>query len=76
VTNAEPHRPGLGEWTEPRKALRLATVKEACAYGRMGPTKLYAKIKAGTVVAYKDDKRTLIDLDSIDASLKPWSPAR
>lgn len=57
------------------KPLRLATVKEACAYGRMGHSKLYAKIKAGTIRAYKDDKRTLIDLDSIDASLKPWSPA-
>lgn len=53
---------------------RLATVKEACAYARMGHSKLYLKISDGTVKAYKDGKRTLVDLDSIDATLVPWKP--
>jgi excisionase family DNA binding protein len=57
-----------------KPGLRLATVKEACAYGKMGVTKLYQKINAGTVVAYKDGKRTLVDLDSIDATLEPFTP--
>jgi len=47
--------------------LRLATVKEACAYGKFSHTKLYDFINDGRVVAYKRDGRTLIDLDSIDA---------
>jgi len=51
---------------------RLATVKEACAYAKMGHTKLYDKINAGVIKAYKDGKRTLVDLDSIDARLEPW----
>jgi excisionase family DNA binding protein len=59
-----------------KKGKRLATVKEACAYAKMGHSKLYLKINAGTVVAYKDGKRTLIDLDSIDAGLEPWQPGR
>jgi len=55
-----------------KSGLRLATVKEACAYGRMGHSKLYVKINAGIVRAFKDDGRTLVDLDSIDAMLKPY----
>jgi hypothetical protein len=59
-------------------ATRLATVKEACAYAKMGQTRLYEKIHAGIVRAYKHDRKTLIDLDSIDAmreaELKPWKP--
>jgi Helix-turn-helix domain len=57
---------------------RLATVKEACAYAKMGMTRLYARISAGEIIAYKRNRRTLIDLDSIDAlnarELKPWKP--
>lgn len=57
---------------------RLATVKEACAYAKLGQTKLYAKINAGVVKAYKHDRRTLVDLDSIDTmherELVPWKP--
>jgi hypothetical protein len=41
---------------------RLATVKEACRYGKFSHTKCYELIKAK-----KFDARTLIDLDSIDA---------
>jgi len=55
---------------------RLATVKEACTYGRIGRTRLYAKISEGTVVAYKDGKKTLIDLDTVDASLKQVKPRK
>lgn len=62
------------------KPRRLATVKEACGYAKMGHTKLYEKIKAGAIVAYKRDTKTLVDLDSIDAmhgrELKPWKPGK
>lgn len=47
-------------------ALRLATPREACAYGRFSHTKLYDYINEGRVDAYKRDNRTFIDLDSID----------
>lgn len=60
--------------TEPREGKRLASVKEALEYARMGRTKLYEKLNAGTITAYKDGKRTLIDLDSVDAGLAPWRP--
>lgn len=57
---------------------RLATVKEACIYAKLGMTKLYAKINEGVIKAYKHDRKTLIDLDSIDAmhdsELVPWKP--
>jgi len=62
------------------KGKRLATVKEACAYAKMGMTRLYARVNAGDIKAYKRDRRTLIDLDSIDdmneRELKPWKPHR
>jgi excisionase family DNA binding protein len=48
-------------------AMRLATVREACAYGRFGHTKCYDYINEGKITAYKRGKRTMIDLDSIDA---------
>ena len=46
---------------------RLATVREACAYGRFSHTKCYDYINKGKIVAFKRESRTLIDLDSIDA---------
>jgi hypothetical protein len=46
---------------------RLATVREACMYGRFSHTKCYDYIKLGRINAYKRDSRTFIDLDSIDA---------
>jgi excisionase family DNA binding protein len=58
---------------------RLATVKEACAYAKMGRSKLYGKIKAGEIRAYKRDTQTLVDLNSVDehntAKLVPWKPS-
>jgi hypothetical protein len=48
-------------------AMRLATVREACEYGRFGHTKCYDYINTGKIIAYKRDGRTLVDLDSIDA---------
>ena len=45
---------------------RYARIKEACQYGRFGLTKCYDLINAGKIDAYKDDGRTLVDLDSID----------
>ncbi len=57
---------------------RLATVKEACAYAKMGRSKLYEKMNAGVIKAYKHGGKTLIDLDSVDtmrgSELVPWTP--
>ena len=59
---------------------QLATVKEACAYAKMGQTQLYEHINAGHIIAYKRRRRTLIDLDSIDtmnaSELTPWKPGK
>jgi hypothetical protein len=59
-----------------RRGRRLATVKEACAYAKMGQTKLYAKINAGVILAFKHDRKTVVDLDSVDvmldSELVPW----
>lgn len=58
---------------------RLVSVNEACEYARMGRTKLYAKINAGIVIAYKRDGETLIDLNTIDemnAALPRFVPAQ
>jgi hypothetical protein len=49
-----------------RPKFRLGTPREACSYGRFSHTKLYDYINEGLIDAYKRDKRTLIDLDSID----------
>ena len=46
--------------------MRLATPREACAYGKFSHTKLYSLINDGHVVGFKRGQRTLIDLDSID----------
>jgi len=57
---------------------RLATIKEACIYGKLGRTKIYEKLNSGIIRAFTREGRTLIDLDSIDemnrALLKPWLP--
>ena len=50
----------------PAPKLRLGTVREACAYGRFSHTKCYDYINEGKIDAYKRDKRTMVDLDSID----------
>jgi len=47
--------------------MRLATVREACAYGRFGHTKCYDYINEGKIIAYKRGRQTMIDLDSVDA---------
>jgi hypothetical protein len=58
------------------RPLRLATVKEACAYAKMGKSKLYERMRDGDIVGYRRQKTTLVDLDSIDAmhrrELVPW----
>lgn len=46
---------------------RLATVREACAYGRFSHTTCYSYINQGLIIAVKRGNWTLIDLDSIDA---------
>lgn len=64
---------------EPQRR-RLATVKEACAYVRVGMTKLYDLIGKGEIAAFKLGARTLIDLDTVDAyvtrALVPILPKR
>ena len=45
---------------------RLAEFKVACAYAKVGVTKAYQLLAAGKIVAYKDGRKTLVDLDSID----------
>jgi len=46
---------------------RLGEFKSACAYGKFGITKAYELIAAGKIEAFKAGRKTLIDLDSIDA---------
>jgi excisionase family DNA binding protein len=56
---------------------RLATLNEACAYGRFGRTQAYELINEGKIVAYKMGHRTMVDLNTVDqyhASL-PRSPS-
>lgn len=64
--------------TAPMPLPRLATVKEACAHGKIGRSMLYVLMKDRTIIAYRRDGKTLIDLDSVDAynraKLKPWLP--
>ncbi|MHC2521649.1 helix-turn-helix domain-containing protein [Bradyrhizobium diazoefficiens] len=59
-----------------QKPRRLATIKEACAYAKMGHSKLYEMINTKEITAYKRDGRTLVDLDSVDdmnnRNLVPW----
>lgn len=50
--------------------LRVATIKEACRYGKFSITKCYQMINAKRIKAYKLDKRTLVDLDSVDALIR------
>jgi excisionase family DNA binding protein len=57
---------------------RLATVREACQYGVISRTKLYEKLGAKVIKAYKLDGRTLVDLNSIDdmlEALQEWTPS-
>ena len=56
--------------------MRLATVREACAYGRFGHTKCYEYINDGSIIAYKRGARTFIDLDSIDNLYRRFEPTK
>jgi hypothetical protein len=59
---------------------RLATVKEALVYAKMGKTKFYEKMNEGAIKGCKrkGERKTLIYLDSIDAmhdrEMVPWEP--
>ena len=53
--------------SKPPGERRLAEFKVACAYGKFGITKAYELIAAGKIAAYKDGRKSLVDLDSIDA---------
>jgi hypothetical protein len=62
---------------KPLPMRRLATVREACSYGRFSHTKCYSLINSGRITAYKRDRQTFVDLDSIDAmhgALVPIEP--
>jgi len=50
----------------PENRMRRVTVKEACAYARMGKSRLFELIAAEKIDAYKDGRSTLVDLNSID----------
>jgi excisionase family DNA binding protein len=63
--------------TPPTSGRRFGFVKEACAYGRFSRTTLYRLIGEGRIAAYKRDRTTIIDLDSVDAfyaALPPIQP--
>ena len=51
---------------KPAGELRLAPFKVGCAYGKFGVTRAYQLIAAGRIDAYKDGRKTLIDLESVD----------
>lgn len=59
---------------------RLLTVKEACAYAKMSQSRLYLKLKAGEIRAFKREHQTLIDAASIDEytakHFEPWLPEK
>lgn len=52
---------------KPAGVRRLVEIKEACRYGRMSPAKLYRLMAAGLIKGYKDGRRTLVDLNTMDA---------
>ncbi len=55
------------KWIAWSKPLRLASVKEACAYAKCGATKLYELMGEGKIAARRMFGKTMIDLDSVDA---------
>jgi excisionase family DNA binding protein len=68
IKNPNPNKPlppRADGTTAPR--FRLATVREATQYARIGKTRLYKLMKQGTIIFVKDDSRRKVDLDSIDA---------
>jgi hypothetical protein len=75
ATKVETAAARIGDSSAP--PFRLASVKEACRYGRFSHTKCYDYINDGNIIAYKRNRQTLIDLDSIDrwhASLERVRP--
>ena len=52
--------------TAPENRLRRVTIKEACAYARMGKSRLFQLIADGKIDSYKDGRSTLVDLNSVD----------
>jgi excisionase family DNA binding protein len=64
-----PKRPELppAPWLDkPAGGRRLVEIKEACRYARMGRTRMFLLIRDGKIDAYKDGRRTLVDLNSVD----------
>lgn len=45
---------------------RLVPIKEACEYARISRSKLYLKMAANVIKAYKRDGKTMVDLNTID----------
>jgi hypothetical protein len=62
-------REGGRVMTTLKTALRLATVKEACAYAKMGRSKLYEKMNAGDVIAFRRRQNADLSRQSM-----PWCP--
>lgn len=62
----------------PENRHRRVKILEACDYARMGQTRLRHLINAGEIIAYKQGRTTLVDLDSIDRYHRrlPRKPAK
>lgn len=54
-------------YDKPPGVRRLVEIKDAMRYGHSGRTRIYDLLRANKIRGYRDGKRTLIDLDSIDA---------
>ena len=66
-----PRRPAAAEppppqGPPPRRIMRLLP---ACEYAQIGRTKMYDLIRTGKIMAVKEGRATLIDLDSVDRHL-------
>ncbi|MET4514341.1 hypothetical protein [Bradyrhizobium sp. I1.7.5] len=65
MMNSNISRPHDGSSIAP--PMRLVPFGKSCSYGGWGKTHGYKLIGEGKIIAYKRGKRTLVDLDSIDA---------
>ena len=51
---------------KPAGAMRLVAFKSALAYGHFSRGRLYQLIRLGKIAAYKDGRKTMVDLNSVD----------
>ena len=55
---------------------RIATVTEVMDYARLGRNTVYRAIQQGDILAYKNGRILRVDLDSVDAWLRPVKAAK